>query len=77
MRPVLDPLAEHVDEAALADLALEAGQELPARWAIVFEAQPLERIRLRFDEKRQELRQIDRVLAVVVVGLAADPAASA
>ena len=37
MRTVLDPLAEHVDNSALADLALEAGQELPARWAIVFE----------------------------------------
>ena len=74
MWPVLDPLAEHVDDAALADLALEARKELPACWAIVFEAQPLERIRLRFDEERQELRQINRVLAVVVVGGAADPA---
>ena len=36
MRPILDSLAEHVDNSALADLALEAGQELPARWAIVF-----------------------------------------
>ena len=42
--------------------------------AIVFEAQLLERIRLRLDEKGEKLRQIDRVLAVVVVGRAADPA---
>ena len=49
-------------------------QELPAHWAIVFEAQPLERIRLRFDEEVQELRQINRVLAVVVFGGTADPA---
>ena len=76
MGPVLDPLAEHVDDAALADLALEAGQELPAPWTIVFQAQPLEGIRLRFDEERQELGQIDRVLSVVVVRVAADPAGS-
>ena len=37
MGPVLDPFAEHVDDAALADLALEAGQELPTRRAIVFQ----------------------------------------
>ena len=74
MWSVLDSLAEHVDDAAFADLALEAGQELPARWAIVFEAQPFEGGWLCFTEKRQELRQIDRILAVVVVGCAADPA---
>ena len=38
MRTVLDPLAEHVDNSALADLALEPGQELPAPWAIAFQA---------------------------------------
>ena len=68
MRPVLDPLAQHVDDAALADLALEASQELPARGAIVFQAQALEGIRLRLDEEGEKLRQIDRILAVVVVG---------
>ena len=67
MRSVLDTLAEHVDHAALADLALEAGQELPPRWAIVFQAQPLERLRLRLDEEGAKLHQIDRVLAVVVL----------
>ena len=54
IRPVLDPFAEYVDDAALADLALEARKELPACWAIVFEAQPLERIRLRFDEEGEQ-----------------------
>ena len=77
IRPVLDPFAEHVDDAALADLALEARKELPACWAIVFEAQPLERIRLRFDEEGEQLRQINRVLAVVVFGGTADPAGPA
>ena len=36
MWPVRHSFAQHVDHAALADLALEAGQELSARWAIVF-----------------------------------------
>ena len=74
MWPVLDSLAEHVDHAAFSDLTLEAGQELPAARAIVFQVQPLEGIRLRFNDENEKLRQIDRVLAVVVVGRAADPA---
>ena len=73
MRPVLDPIAEHVDDTTLADLALEASQKLPAPWAIIFEAQALKHLWLRLDEERQELCQIDRVLAVIVVGRAADP----
>ena len=73
MRPVLDPIAEHVDDTTLADLALEAGQKLPAPWTIIFEAQALKHLWLRLDEERQELSQIDRVLAIVVVGRAADP----
>ena len=35
MRPVLDALAQHVDHAALGDLALEAREELPPRRAVV------------------------------------------
>ena len=61
MRPVLDSLAQHVDDAALADLALEARQELPARRAGVCEAQALERIRLRFRQKGRELRPVHAV----------------
>ena len=53
--PILAPLAEHVDDSTPADLALEPGQELPTSWAIVFQVQALEGIRLRFDEERQEL----------------------
>ena len=74
MGPVLDPFAEHVDDTAFANLALKAGQELPARRASVFQAEPLERLRLRVDEEGQQLRQIDRVLTVVVVGGTTDPA---
>ena len=42
-------------------------------WALAFEAQTLEGVWLCLDKERKQLRQIDRVLAVVVVGRAADP----
>ena len=74
VRPVLDAVAQHVDGAALADLALEPRQELPARRSVLFELQALERLRLRLDEEGEQLADVDAVLAVVVVGPAAEPA---
>ena len=38
-----------------ADLALEPGQELPAPWAIVFQAQALEGVGLCLDKERKKL----------------------
>ena len=37
-------------------------------WTIVFQAQALEHLWLRLGEERQKLRQIGRILTVVVVG---------
>ena len=43
MRPVLDPVAQDVDDAALADLALQPGEELLARRAVLIEIEGAER----------------------------------
>ena len=74
VRPVLDAVAQHVDDAALADLALQAGQELAPRRAVLVEVERLGRLGLGGLQEGAELRQVDAVLAVVVLGLAADPA---
>ena len=69
----LGPVA-NTDTKLLIYGLFQKGRVLAQDGVIVFEAQPLERIRLRFDEEGEELRQINCVLAVVVVGGAADPA---
>ena len=47
MRPVLDPIAEHVDDTTLADLALQPSQELAARRTPFVQRQRLGDLRLR------------------------------
>ena len=76
MRPVLDPIAEHVDDTTLANLALEAGQELAPRRTPFVERQRLGGLRLRGLQECLDLDPIDTELTVVVVGCAADPARS-
>ncbi len=76
VRPVLDAVTQHVDGAALADLALQAGQELAPCRAVLAEVERLGRLGLRLPQESGELRQVHAVLAVVVVGIAADPANS-
>ncbi len=39
MRSVLDAVPQDIDRAALADLALQSGQELPSRRAVGIEVQ--------------------------------------
>ena len=77
VRPVLDAVAQHVDRAALGDLALQPRQELAPRRAVLAEVERLGRLRLRRPQERRELREVDAVLAVVVLGRAADPAGAA
>ena len=76
-RPVLDPVTQHLDGAALGDLALEPGQERPPRGTILGQRQRLGGLRLGATQERRELHQIDAVLAVVVVEVAAAPPHSA
>ncbi len=70
-RPVRDALAQHVDDAALADLAREAGEELEAVDVLgvvhVGHRQLLERFGLGGAQEGEELRHVERVGAVVVL----------
>lgn len=47
MLPVPDPMAQHVDHAALGDLALQAGHKLAPRRAVLAEIERLCDFRLR------------------------------
>ncbi len=80
-RPVRHPLAQHVDHAAFADLAGEAGQELEAidvpGVVRVGHPQPLERLGLRGAQEGEELRHVEGVGAVVVPRAAGGVAAAA
>ena len=72
--PVPDAVAQHVDGAPLADLPLEPGQEPPSRGAGFGQAEGLRCFGLGGAQEAGELNQIDAVLAVVVVEVAAAPA---
>jgi hypothetical protein len=80
-RPVLHALAQHVDDAALADLAGEAGEELEAVDVLgvvrVGHRQLLERLGLRGAQEGEELRHVERVGAVVVLRAAGGVAGAA
>ncbi len=71
---MLDAVAQHVDGAALADLTLQARQELAPRRAVLAEIERLGHLELRLQQEPGELSQVHAVLAVVVVGIAAHPA---
>ena len=76
-RPVLDPVTQHLDRAALDDLALQPGQERAPRRTVLRERQGLGGLRLGVTQERRELHLIDAVLAVKVVEVAAAPPDSA
>ena len=71
-----DAVAQHVDAAALADLTLEPGQEPPARGAGFGQGEGLRCLGLGGAQEGGELGQVDAVLAVVVVVVAAGPTGS-
>ena len=70
---VLDPVAQHLNGAALGDLALQPGQERPPRRPVVGQRQRLGGLRLGATQEGRELHHIDAVLAVVVMEVAAAP----
>ncbi len=74
VRPVLEPVAQHVDRAALGDLALEPRQELAPRGPVLAEVERLGDLGLRLAQEGRELGEVDAIIAVVVVRIAADPA---
>ena len=71
---VLEAGAQHVDRAAPCDLALQPREEASPCRAVVREVERLRDFRLGRLEKRGELDEVDRVLAVVVVWATFDPA---
>src|SRR5262249_41448354 len=75
MRPVLDALAQHVNHAALGDLALQAGQELTTGRAVVIQVQAVSRCRLWGAQEDRQVDQIYRILTVGNLGGARNPSA--
>ena len=73
---MLDTLAQHVDGAALADLTLQASEELAPLGPILAEVKRLDCLGLCLTQECRKLRQVHAVLAVVVVRVAADPSGS-
>ena len=74
VRAVLDAVAQHVDHAALGDLALERRQEfLPGR-AGVRKIEVIDQFRLRRGQESGELSQVNGEFAFVLLGIALNPA---
>ena len=71
---MVDAVAQHVNAAALGYLALESGQEFAACWAVLGQSERCRGFGLGGTQEGRELDQIDAVLAVVVVEVAAAPA---
>ena len=69
-RPVAHALAQHVHNATLGDLALQPVQELGALDAVRRQFQRFHRLGLGGLQEGQQLRHIQRHIAVVVGGLA-------
>jgi hypothetical protein len=80
-RPVLDPVPQHIDHPAPRDLALQAGQELPPRHAllvfVVRNPQLAEFVWLRGQKEGEQVHEIYRILAVVGNRMPGIPAAAA
>ena len=74
MGAVPDAVAQHVDGAALGDLALQPGEKLAPCRALLGECQCFGGLRLRCAQKGGELDEVDAVFPVVVVWVAAIPA---
>src|SRR5690606_10153876 len=76
VRPVFEPLTQHVDGAAPADLPLKTSQELAPRRPVPAEVEGVGHLRLRLAEEGRKLGEVHAVLAVVVLGMPADPSSA-
>ena len=70
-------LAEHVDDAALADFTRKAGEELPPCGAVGAEVERCGHLGLGELEKAAQLHQVDAEAAVEMPGVAEQPASAA
>ena len=73
-RSVLDPVAQHVDGAALVDLALQPIQKRAPRRSVLGKRERLGGFGLGYTQECRQLHQIDAILPIVIVGIAATPA---
>ena len=73
MLAVLDPMPQHVDHAALADLALQPGEELLAGGAIVVELERRQQGRLGRGDEGAQLDKIDGPRPVIGLRVAEPP----
>ena len=74
---MVEAVAQHVDSAALGNLALEPGQEFAPCRAVLGQPQRCRGLGLGGTQEGRELDQIDAVFPVVVVEVAAAPAHTA
>src|SRR5262245_11435215 len=74
---MFDPPTQNVNDAALANLALQSSEELLADRAVVVEVKRLNKMMLRCQEKGSELGNIDGPRAVVVGGIPKQPVVQA
>ena len=63
---MLDPMTQNVDNAALRNLALETGQELPTGRGVFVERQGLDKRFLCCPDEPSELHEIDGVFTVIL-----------
>ena len=73
VRAVLDALAQHVDDAALGDLALQPGQELLAGRRVVGKVEGLGEAGLGCVQEALKLTNIYAIGTVIRLGVAANP----
>ena len=76
MGAVLDAVPQHVDGPATGDLSRQLREKLAPRRSVLGELQRFGRLGLGCAKKCGELDEIDAVLSVVVVEIAAAPAAA-
>ena len=74
VRSVLDAVAQHVNSAPFAYFALKPRQELAPGRAVLVKCQGVGHLGLGGSQEGGKLHQVDTVLAVIVVGVAAAPA---
>ena len=74
---MFDPVTQHVNGAALANLPLQPSQERAPSRTVLGQRQRVGSLRLRVPQERRELYQVDTVLPVVVVEVPTAPAHAA
>jgi hypothetical protein len=70
---MFDPMPEYIDNASFCDLTLESGQKSSPCRTIVLKIEGLDQRSVRVENKVTKLREVYRILAVVILGIAENP----